>query len=111
MNERTLKDARKGVTTMYRITMVNITKTLDDLWTEFNERIAQILELYFNGEEVHLSDEIWKIYDEWWDYLKMLERVKLLHEDEFKKMIKLADKRCCEVIAKVRESEEQKCGA
>lgn len=107
MNERTLKDARKGVTTMYRTTMVNITKLLDELWTEFNERIAQILEYYFDADGIDFSDEIWKIYDEWWDYLKALERVKLLHEDEFKEMIKLADKRCCEVIATDREKEEQ----
>ena len=107
MNERTLKDARKGVTSMYRITIVNITNLLDEVWTEFNERIAQILELYFNGDEVHLSDEIWKIYDEWWDYLKALERVKLLHEDEFKEMTRLADNRCCDVIASVRKKEEQ----
>lgn len=91
---------------MYRITMVNITKLLDELWTEFNDRLDQIIELDIQGGEVNVSDEIWKIYDEWWDYLKTLERVKLLSEDEFKLMIHKADNRCTEVIAIHKERED-----
>ena len=107
MNERTLKDVRKGGTTMYRLTMVNITKLLDELWTEFNDRIDQIIELDLQGGEVNVSDEIWKIYDEWWDYLKVLARVKLLSEDEFVSMIRKADKVCTDNIVAYMNKEVQ----
>lgn len=101
-----MKNNTKGGTTMYRITMVNITKLLDELWTEFNDRLDQIIELDIQGGDVNVSDEIWKIYDEWWDYLKTLKSVKLLSEEEFVSMIHKADDRCTEVIAIHRERED-----
>lgn len=88
---------------MYRATMINIKKLLDDLWEEFNIRIGQIIEHHLNDNIQNYSEEIWKIYDEWWDYLKTLERVKLLKKEECENMIRLADNRCIEVIAILKE--------